>query len=205
MRGPMSPPVGSSLRRRPSLAALLLSSWSILGVLLLLGQALFRLAPLAWEPLAHGQLTNVQLALYVGWILLNGYLEGYRGFQKRFVPRVLARAEHLGRHPTLLRGVFGPLFVMGFFHATKRALYSAWGITIAVALAILVVRSFAQPWRGIIDAGVVAGLGWGSVCLLVGWFQLLRGEPTELDPEIPDREPVEETDSNLIWEATSEG
>ena len=41
------------------------------------------------------------------------------------------------------------------------------------------------PWRGLIDAGVVVGLGWGA--LSVVWFggQALRGNPPDYDLSLP--------------------
>ena len=31
---------------------------------------------------------------------------------------------------------------------------------------IILVRFLSQPWRGIVDAGIVAGLSWGFIALL---------------------------------------
>src|SRR5690606_4264468 len=94
-------------------------AWGVGGVLLLLGQAIWRLTPIALDAI-HGGLTAGQIALCGAWIVVNGYAEGYRAFQLRFSPRVVARAVHLARHPRPLHVALAPLFCMSFFHATPR-------------------------------------------------------------------------------------
>lgn len=174
--------------------------WGVGGVLLLLAQAVWRLSPIALEPIVAG-MSPVQLTALVCWILVNGYAEGYRAFQKRFSPRVAARAVHLARHPRFLYVLFAPLFCMSFVHATRRGRITAWGVTLGVATAVLLIRLVPQPWRGILDAGVVVGLLWGAVTLVTSTLQNLRGHPSEVDLELPtsstearrsDREPPED-------------
>lgn len=167
----------------------LLFLWAVGGVVLLLGRALHRLAPVALEPLTEGRLSTAQLALYIAWCVLNGYTEGHRGFEKRFVPRVLGRVAYLLRNKTPLRVILAPFFAMGYFAAKRRALLSAWGVSLAVVLAVVVVRAIPQPWRGIIDAGVVVGLGYGLGALLIFSVALWRGRFTPPDPEVPESTP----------------
>lgn len=164
--------------------------WAVVGVTALLVQAMARLGTIAWEGLTSGQMTAGQYALCAGWVVMNGYLEGYRGFQKKFVPRVLARAHHLASHPQPLSTVLAPLYAMAFFRATTRAKGAAWGVTMLVVLAIFAVRALPQPWRGIIDAGVVVGLGWGTLVLVAGAVARLTGAPPSADPEVEDELPA---------------
>lgn len=159
-------------------------AWAVGGVLLLLAQALWRLTPIALQPLRDG-MTGLQWTLYAAWMVVNGYAEGYRGFQLRFSPRVVARALHLARHPRPLHVVLGPLFCMSFFHATPRGRATAWGVTLAVVAAILAIRLLPQPWRGILDAGVVVGLGWGAATLIASAVQGLRGMAIQVDLQLP--------------------
>jgi len=77
----------------------LIAAWGVAWVSLLLGRAIARLGPLALEPWRDDLMTDGQKALYVGWLVLNAYLEGYRGFQLRFSPRVVSRAVYLGPNP----------------------------------------------------------------------------------------------------------
>jgi hypothetical protein len=110
------------------------------------------------------------------WVLTNAYFEGYRGFHLSFVPRVVRRTEKLLEAPSPLRVALAPLYAMGYFDATAREKRLAWGVTLLVWIAIFVVRALPQPWRGIIDAGVVVGLFLGSLSLLAQGARLLFGE-----------------------------
>ena len=151
----------------------LLVLWAYLGVFALLGQALYRLTPLALEPLGPSEKLGQLAWLYWGWALASIYFEGYRGFHLRFVPRVARRVELLVAQPTPLRCIFAPAYVMSYFDAPPAEKRAAYGVTLAVVFAVIVVRNFSQPWRGIIDAGVVTGLGTGVLSL--AWVALRRG------------------------------
>lgn len=159
--------------------------WAIFGVLLLLSQAIARLSQIAWEALTSGQMSTTQWWICIVWTLANCYLEGYRGFHKRFVPRVVARAHTLSQNPGLAHPLAAPFFAMAFFHAARKARAAAWGVTVAVLLAIFVVRQLPQPWRGLIDAGVVAGLLVGTVSLVLCALRAFRGTGLLSDPELP--------------------
>lgn len=145
--------------------------WGLTGVSLLLGSAVCRLFPLATGILDIPLLWYHWLAL-AGSLGFMGFYEGYKGFQKGFSPRVAARLLHLCSRPTALRVILAPVFGMGFFHATKKRKIVTWCLTLGIIGLILLVRQLPQPWRGIIDAGVVLGLTWG---LLSFWFYLVKG------------------------------
>lgn len=158
--------------------------WAILGVLALLGQAIFRLTQVTLEAFNSGLMTSTQWVVCCVWVVANCYMEGHRGFHLKFVPRVLARAHHLAEHPQPFRVLVAPLFAMAFFSASKKAKAAAWGVTVLVILAIWLVRSLDQPLRGIIDAGVVAGLAWGATSLLVGAIGRLLGKAPSGNPQL---------------------
>jgi uncharacterized membrane protein YesL len=164
---------------------LLVASWGVVGVLLLLGQALFRLTPVALEPLLGGGMTPFQAACYIAWVVANAYLEGYRGFQKRFSPRVVARAVHLSKKPRPLFVALAPLFCMSFFHSTRRGKAMAWGILILVVVLVTLVRHVPQPWRGIIDGGVVVGLLWGALAIVLFFLRAVLGKNVEAPEDLP--------------------
>lgn len=159
--------------------------WGVLGVVALLSQAIYRLAPLAWEPIRDGNLSTFQAALYAGWMVFSAYSEGYRGFQKRFCPKVVNRALYLANNPRPLYVLLAPAFCMALFHATKRGLITAWGISLSVVGLVILVRTFPQPWRGIIDGGVVLGLSWGIAALLYYLWVGVRGGVVEGADELP--------------------
>ncbi len=165
----------------------LVATWGIAWVSLLLGRAIWRLAPMAIEPWAQDLMTGSQKGIYLAWLVANAYLEGYRGFQLRFSPRVVSRAVYLGKNPRPLWVVLALPFCMSLFHSTRRQMTVSWTFIGALVLLIWWVRSLSQPWRGIVDGGVVLGLVWG---LGVIWFLFARyllgyeiPPPGDLPPE----------------------
>ena len=172
---------------RPGVLGRVAQVWGILGVTWLLGSALVRLTPYAVEAVTS-PLTPLQWALTVGYVLFMAHAEGYRGFQKQFSPRVVVRARWLAHHPTPLRVVLAPFFCMGLFHATKKRLIVSWSITLMVIGLIALVRALEQPWRGIVDAGVVVGLAWGLTAMLAWLGADLRGKPLPVPPDVPEGE-----------------
>lgn len=155
----------------------LIATWGVALVVGLLASAVFRLLPYAVEVWRDALMTPGQQALFVGFVLFNAYAEGYRGFQRRFSPRVVARAFHLGRDPRPLHVLLALPFCMSLFHAQRRQRIVGWALLVILSGVIILVRQLPQPWRGIIDGGVVVGLGWGIVSVLVLWVRGLRGDP----------------------------
>ncbi len=143
------------------------SLWGVAGVLLLLGAAVYRLGIRAAEAFAIPW-TPLQWVVFIAVLGVMAYSEGYRGFYRSFSPRVAARARHLRDHPVLGHVVFAPLFCMGYIHATRRRQMISLLMTIGIIGLVLLVRLLSQPWRGIVDAGVVVGLACGIVSVL--WF-----------------------------------
>lgn len=162
--------------------------WGIAGVTLLLGSAVYRLTPLAFSAFVYPFRWYHWSALVLV-VLFMSYAEGYRGFQQRFCPRVAARARYLKEHPRTLHVFLAPFFCMGYFHATKKRRVTSISLTAGIIILILLVRLVSQPWRGIIDAGVVIGLIWGLVSLLVFCFVSFTSKEFGYSPEVPeDRE-----------------
>ncbi len=159
--------------------------WGLTGVLLLLGSAVYRLAPLAIEGFSYAFSWHHWASLFF-IILFMAYAEGYRGFQKGFSPRVVARALYLKNHPRLLHALFAPFFCMGFFHASRRRKITSVSLTLGIIVLILLVRLIPQPWRGIIDAGVVIGLAWGLIFIIIFSFQAFLLKEFKYSPEVPD-------------------
>ncbi|MEM0897300.1 MAG: hypothetical protein AAGJ79_10470 [Verrucomicrobiota bacterium] len=140
--------------------------WAIVGIFLLLGNAIWRLSQRAVEAISSG-LGTVEGGVLVAWLLFMAYTEGYKGFLKSFSPRTAARVHYLKASPSLLHSILAPIFAMGFFHADRRTKIVAYALTIGIIILILLIRFLPQPWRGIIDAGVVVGLSWGIISLAV--------------------------------------
>ena len=163
------------------------ATWGVVGVTLLVSSAIFRLSPYVVDALTAHQLSLGQWVLLIAFSIFMLFSEGYRGFQKKFSPRVVARARYLSTEPTLLRTIFAPLFCMGFFHATKKRLITSYAVTSAIICMIILVRQLPQPWRGIIDTGVILGLGWGVAAIFAFVFLWLSGKPFPYSPETPDQ------------------
>jgi hypothetical protein len=159
--------------------------WGVLGVVALVTQPLFRLTPMALEAIRSG-LSGWQWAVLVAWVAINAHAEGYRGFHLRFSPRVVARAEYLAENPRPLWVLLAPLFCMSLFHASRRGLFVARALVVGIVLLVLVIRELSQPWRGIVDAGVVMGLGLGVASLLYHFVRWLLGHPPPMSPDLPE-------------------
>lgn len=153
---------------------LALSVWGVVGVVALIGRGLYMLTPIALEPIRAQLLDGWHWVILVGWSALNAYTEGYRGFHRSFSPRVVERSFDIGREPTLARVALAPAYCMGLFHAPRRTLIASWSLLIGIVLLVVLIRHLAQPWRGIVDAGVVVGLGAGLASLLFLYARALH-------------------------------
>lgn len=158
--------------------------WGLLGVSALLGSAISRLAPRAQEAIEMGLSTMQWIALVI-FALFMMMAEGYRGFQKKFSPRTAARVRYLRDHPSLLRGLLAPLFCMGYFHANKKTKITAFVLTGGIIMLIILVSFCPQPWRGIIDFGVVLGLSWGLISFWIYTVKALTQKDFPHSPETP--------------------
>jgi len=163
-----------------------IAAWGTLGVVAIIGQALYRLVPLALEPFTDGSAEALHIAVAVGWSLTAMYSEGYKGFQKAFAPRVVARAVYLARNPRPVFVALAPLFCFAFFHATRRRLIVAWCFLLGIVGLVLAVHQLDQPWRGVVDTGVVAGLLWGEIAIVVFFVRALSGHPMPVPPDVPE-------------------
>ena len=157
--------------------------WGLGGFFLLLLFAIYRLAPIAWEAIQQ-PLNAVQYALLVGNSLFMAYSEGYKGFQRAYSPRVVARAWHILENPTFKLVLLAPFFCMAYFGSSRKRMMTSWILTIAIIILILIFHRLPDPWRGILDAGVVIGLSWGIAATMVVLFRQLAGKDQNLDPEL---------------------
>lgn len=157
--------------------------WGVTGTMLLLGFAVWRLTPIAVDIFQH-ELSLLHWTILIGNTLFMAYSEGYRGFQKGYSPRVAARCLHISKNPAMLNTLLAPLFVMGYFHTTRKRLIVTYSLTTMIVTFIIFIKYLDQPWRGIVDAGVVVGLVWGIISIL--YFMVLAFGPAKFSysPEI---------------------
>ena len=161
----------------------LIMTWALGGVTAILAFAILRLSPRVAEAFAL-DLERGHYVFAVVFTLFMLYTEAWRGFHKKFSPRVVARALHLAQEGGLLHRVLAPLFVMSYFHATKRRIIATWILTAVIVGFVLAMRLLEQPWRGLADLGVVVGLGAGTLTIYVHAWRVARGG-SPVDPELP--------------------
>ncbi len=163
----------------------LAAGWAVAGFSLLLISAIFRLGEIAWN-IKNYELSVFQCVLLLASILFMAYSEGYKGFQLKFSPRFAARCLHLKNNPVLIHSILAPLFCMGFFHTTKRRKIATSILALAIIGFIFLAHQLKQPWRGILDAGVVVGLGWGILSLFYFLKQAFTAPEFNYSPELPE-------------------
>mgnify|MGYP001485588673 FL=1 len=75
---------------------------------------------------------------------------------------------------------------MGYIFATRRRQILSIGLTLVVMGFVVVARQLPQPWRGILDAGVVTGLSLGIMSILYFLLNSLRTPGfITVSPEVP--------------------
>ncbi len=159
--------------------------WGIFGVSAFLVWAVIRLTPYTLE-LFHLELSWYHWVLLLFNIAFMAYSEGYKGFQQAAAPRLGARVRYLYQNPRVLHVIFSPFFCSSYFHTKRPRLIARYILTLAIVSLIILVSHFQQPWRGIIDTGVIIGLAWGLMAILYqGVKALLPGE-YHFSPELPE-------------------
>lgn len=157
-------------------------AWGVGGFALLLGFALSRLTPLALASFDHDW-GWLHIIVFVFNLAAMAWFEGYRGFQKAYAPRFAARCLRWAETATWPRALIAPLVCMGFVYAPRRRMVTTWSLTLGIVLIVLLYRLLPQPWRGILDAGVVLGLAWGLAATIVHVLLAVRDGP-RVDPEL---------------------
>lgn len=144
----------------------IIATWGVLTVLAVLANALVKLGPLAAAALAE-PLGPGHIAFGVAWTAFMLFYEGYRGFQRSFSPRVVARAFWLGAERRPLDILLAPAFCIGLYRAPRSLMIVVWSVLVGVTLLVIAVGKLPQPWRGLVDIGVLAGLGWGALWVII--------------------------------------
>jgi len=161
-------------------------TWGVGGVLLLLLFAIYRLTPMALA-LEDSTKTLLHWTVLVFFVAYMAYTEGYKGFHHGFAPRLVIRAIYLKNNPRILHVLLAPLFCMGYIYATRKRKIISIGLTLMIICFILFAGLLPQPWRGIIDAGVVVGLSIGIISITYFIFlAILNPQAIEISAELPD-------------------
>jgi len=172
-----------------TLPTILASLWGTGGVAYILVKAIKRVLPIALEPFINNiGLTQLQLGAYISMCVWFAYVEGYKGFQTKFSPLVVSRSLTLGNSGTPIHHLLlAPFFSMGLFHATKKRMIISWSVSLGVAGIVAAVKKLPYPWRNIVDAGVVAGLTWGTISMLLGYGKAVFNNGSHTDPCLPEK------------------
>lgn len=157
--------------------------WGILGVTLILGSAIMRIWPRVFDAFKLG-LSPLEWIALILWNLFMVVAEGYQGFQKLFSPRVAARTWHLVNCGRPVDLILAPLYCIGYFHATRKRMITSWSLTAGITFIVIIVRYLPQPWRGIIDSGVVLGLLYGLLWVYVFTIRTFKSHAYIVDPEV---------------------
>ena len=166
-----------------SIKGVLAVSWAIIGLLSLLSFACWRLSAYTIESFSM-PLSWVHWLVFVVWTIFMAHGEGYKGFQKKFSPRFAVRCKYLLHNTTFLQLLLAPLFCMAYFHAPKNRVIATYALTIMIIIFIFSFRLIPQPWKGLLDFGVVLGLFWGIVSTLIYCFKAFTDNNFEWDAEI---------------------
>ncbi len=151
--------------------------WGWLGVLLLLLDAVYRLAPIAWEALRSSSLGLRHWVFLVTWTAFAAVAEGYQAFRKRFAPRVARRmGELMSTDPPALHRALAPLYCMSLIGDAPRRMWIQRALVAFIVALVVLVKRAPQPWRGLVDAGVVVALAWGAAEVFRQGMGVLRGE-----------------------------
>jgi hypothetical protein len=141
-------------------------------------------------PFIHSSHPFPLSSAYVATCLWFAYVEGYKGFQLKFAPLVVKRSFTLvpGKNNTKwYHFLLAPPYSMGMLHATRKRMIVSYSVTLGVAAIVAGVKRLPYPWRNIIDAGVVAGLSWGSLSILFLYVRSwVTGQPpNQIDAALP--------------------
>ncbi len=148
--------------------------WGVGGFVLVLVFAIVRLMPFVVDALAQ-PLHWLHWLFLVGVCLFMAYFEGYRGMQQRYTPRLLRHADVLADRRCAICLIVAPLYCMGYL--ARDSWWRSLLVTAMIVGMVFLVHQMAQPWRGLLDAGVVIGLSWGAVAsVLAALDRVVQGD-----------------------------
>jgi len=166
-----------------TLKGIIAVTWAIIGLLALLGFACWRLSAYTIESFSM-PLNWLHWLVFIVWTLFMAHGEGYKGFQLKFSPRFAARCKYLLSNASWLQTVSAPLFCMAYFHAPKKRMVATFALTVMIIVFIFTFRLIPQPWKGLLDFGVVFGLAWGMTSTLYFCFKAFTDENFNWDNEV---------------------
>ena len=135
----------------------IVTSWGVLSVLAILGNAIRRVLPIALQPLKQNDLSSLHWVAYAVWAVYMAYAEGYKAFQLKFSPLIVRRAIELGNgRMTFMRVLLATLIggsvasitwaytaegIVKFMHQYKLEVFIPLVIGVFILMAVLHIRS----------------------------------------------------------------
>lgn len=160
--------------------------WAVIGFTALITSALYRLSLKAREAFSSHEFSPMMWVVLIVFAIFMLHSEGYRGFQQNFSPRAAARALYLARHARWLDLLFAPFFIMCYYHSTRKRKIVSWCLTLGIIGLILLFSTLPQPWRGILDIGVVLGLLYGLCSFFIFVVKAFCSKSFDRDPALPE-------------------
>ena len=145
--------------------------WAMLGVAAMFVEAIGRLGARALNTSDAG-LSVAEWTAMGTMLAIFGYYEGFRALHQRFMPALVHRAFSIG--PGALAAVLAPFTALALVNVPKASLRHGWLAVALIVAAVLIVRQFPEPWRGIIDGAVAFALTIGLGSLLGRFAARLR-------------------------------
>ncbi|NND39375.1 MAG: hypothetical protein EX270_01005 [Pseudomonadales bacterium] len=162
--------------RQNNIPGAIAALWALAGFSLLMSQAVRKLLAVSLDA-ANYDFSALQWLLLAAFIIFMAYSEGYKGFQKGFSPRFANRTMHLYHQGSSIERLLAPLYCMNFFNAPVRRMLVSYSLLLLILTFIFLFQHIPQPWRGILDAGVVVGLLWGLASTIYYFFRAFFKKP----------------------------
>jgi len=167
-------------------------AWGALGVVAYLSFGVAKVVPIVLEGLGTIE-EPLDWALLAVTLVFFAYVEGYKGFQLGFSPRVVSRSwvvAEEGDDLPIWHKVLAPAFCIGYFHGTNKRVITSWAVTLVIFAVVVGVKMLGNPYRAIIDAGVIVGLVWGIISIIALFVASLSdSKPPDYDPALPEDTP----------------
>lgn len=141
------------------------SGWTLIGVGGLFAFAIYRLGARGIITI-RGGLDPGEWAVLVLLTVAFGYGEGVLGLDRHFVPQLVERARRLRHDRRVVVRVLAPFYGLRLVGVGRGELVRGWLTTTAIVVAVLIVRTFPEPWRGIVDFSVAVALAWGLFAIV---------------------------------------
>lgn len=141
----------------------LATGWALLGVAAIFAWSVYSLGGRGLEAV-RGGLDPFQWAALVVFTVGFVYTEGILTFDRRWIPKLVRRSRRV-RHESTAMKLLAPLYGLALVGHEWKTVVKAWIGTALIVTAVVIIREFPPPWRGIVDFAVAAAMAWGLVSI----------------------------------------